>query len=261
MIEINLLPGGGKKTRQRGTPSLKVPAMFAGLRGTGGPRDTWLLAAIACAVIGVGGLSYLYVTQAHRDAKLAESLEHAVADSTRYAGVLRDRVRAEATRDTVLRQLNIIRAVDGDRYIWPHLLDEMSRALPPYTWLTGVTYAGTSQGSAARQIVTASSAPAPAPAKSDSTAGDATKAAPRLATTIPLDTVTLRITGQTVDIQALTRFMRDLEQSPFIERVQLEKSELVIVQQKEATQFSLLALFTRPDSTQVRRVALTANTR
>src|SRR5829696_4627321 len=134
MIEINLVPGGGKKSRQRGSPSLKVPAMFAGLRGTGAPRDSWLLAAIACAIIGVGGLGFLYVTQARRDAALAESLERAVADSTRYASVLRDRVRAEATRDTVLRQLNIIRAVDGDRYIWPHLLDEMSRALPPYTW-------------------------------------------------------------------------------------------------------------------------------
>ena len=97
--------------------------------------------------------------------------------------------------------------------------------------------------------------------KADTTKADPTKAAPRLATSIPLDTVMLRISGQTVDIQALTRFMRDLEQSPFIERVQLEKSELVIVQAKEATQFSLLALFTRPDSTQVRRVALTANTR
>jgi Tfp pilus assembly protein PilN len=235
--------------------------MVAGLRGTGGPRDTWLLAAIACSIIGVGGLGFLYVTQTRRDATLAESLDRAVADSTRYAGVLRDRVRAEATRDTVLRQLNIIRAVDGDRYIWPHLLDEMSRALPPYTWLTAISYAGTSQGSAARQIVTSAPASAPAPVKSDSAKGDSTKAVPRLATTIPLDTVTLRITGQTVDIQALTRFMRDLEQSPFIERVQLEKSELVIVQQKEATQFSLLALFTRPDSTQVRRVALTANTR
>jgi Tfp pilus assembly protein PilN len=260
MIEINLLPGGGKKTRQRGTPSLKVPAMFSGLRGTGS-RDTWLFAAIACAIIGVGGLSFLYVTQARRDAALAESLERAVADSSRYAGVLRDRVRAEATRDTVLRQLNIIRAVDSDRYIWPHLLDEMSRALPPYTWLTAVTYAGTAQGSAARQIVSAAAPPAPAPVKADTAKGAAAKATPSLATTIPMDTVTLRITGQTVDIQALTRFMRDLEQSPFIERVQLEKSELVLVQQKEATQFSLLALFTRPDSTQVRRVALTANAR
>jgi hypothetical protein len=124
-----------------------------------------------------------------------------------------------------------------------------------------VTYAGTAQGSAARQIVSAAAPPAPAPVKADTGKAVAAKAAPSLATTIPMDTVTLRITGQTVDIQALTRFMRDLEQSPFIERVQLEKSELVLVQQKEATQFSLLALFTRPDSTQVRRVALTANAR
>ena len=28
-----------------------------------------------------------------------------------------------------------IRSVDSDRYVWPHLLDEVTRALPPYTWL------------------------------------------------------------------------------------------------------------------------------
>ena len=25
--------------------------------------------------------------------------------------------------------------MDGDRYVWPHLLDEVTRALPAYTWL------------------------------------------------------------------------------------------------------------------------------
>ncbi len=48
-----------------------------------------------------------------------------------------------------------------------------------------------------------------------------------------------RLVGQTVDIQALTLFMRDLEASPFVERVQLVRSEAVIADGKEVTEFTL----------------------
>ena len=37
-------------------------------------------------------------------------------------------------------------AIDEDRYIWPHILDEVSRALPPYTWITVLNLAGPKQG-------------------------------------------------------------------------------------------------------------------
>ena len=63
-------------------------------------------------------------------------------DSTRYASVLQERERAEAKRDTVLRSLNLIRAIDDDRFIWPHVMDEVSRALPPYTWLVSLGFTG-----------------------------------------------------------------------------------------------------------------------
>ena len=42
---------------------------------------------------------------------------------------------AEAQRDSVARQIVIIRSLDGSRYIWPHVLDEVNKALTPYTWL------------------------------------------------------------------------------------------------------------------------------
>lgn len=256
MIEINLLPGAGRKNRGRSASKLKMPS-FAGLGGGGGAaaglRDPWLVGAVAAALLAVVGIGTLYARQSSRDAELAEALDRATQDSTRYAGVLRDRMRATATRDTILRQLNIIKAVDDERYIWPHILDELSRALPQYTWLTSVSYGGTAQGSAAKQIV---SAPAPPPPPKSAQDSAKAKSGDALVTTVPIDTVLVRVVGQTVDIQALTRYMRDLEQSPFLERVQLEKSELVLVDQKEATQFSLLATFTRPDSTVVRRLPL-----
>jgi len=257
MIEINLLPDTGRKGKSRGgaASKLKLPSL-PGV--TGGVRlgDPWLIGAVVAALVAVFGVGSLHLAQTRRAAELADALERAQADSARYASVLADRLKAEATRDTVLRQLNIVRAVDAERFIWPHVLDELSRALPQYTWLTNVAWAGMPQGSAARQIVQGAE---PDTAKPRTAADSAKKrAAKGIDTTVPIDTVLVRIAGQTVDIQALTRFMRDLEQSPFLERVQLEKSELVIVDGKEATQFSLLASYSRPDSTAVRRVPLAA---
>ncbi len=31
-----------------------------------------------------------------------------------------------------------VAALDGDRFVWPHLLDEVGRALPDYTWITTI---------------------------------------------------------------------------------------------------------------------------
>jgi hypothetical protein len=43
-------------------------------------------------------------------------------------------------RDSILSQIRTIQQVDGDRYVWPHILDEVSRALPPFTWLVNVAF-------------------------------------------------------------------------------------------------------------------------
>ncbi len=56
-----------------------------------------------------------------------------------------------------------------------------------------------------------------------------------------------RIIGNTVDIQALTRFMKLLETSPFVQNVQLARSELVMVDGKEVTEFQLDAEYERPE--------------
>ena len=40
-----------------------------------------------------------------------------------------------------MAQIGVIRTVDGDRYVWPHLLDEVTKALPAYTWLVDMSIA------------------------------------------------------------------------------------------------------------------------
>ena len=82
-----------------------------------------------------------------------------------------------------------------------------------------------------------------------------------LATVVAHDSVHFRIIGNTVDIQALTRFIRQLEQSPFIEQVQLVKSEHANDNGKDVTQFQLEMVYSRPDPALVRRVPLAVSVR
>jgi Tfp pilus assembly protein PilN len=187
--------------------------------------------------------------QTAQDASLVERRDQAVHDSTRYANFLKERYHSEAVRDTLLRQVNVIKSLDEDRFIWAHVLDEVSRALPQYTWLNVLGYAGTPQGNA---NVVAS--------PKDTLKKSATRPK-RLATDIPRDSVSIRVMGRTVDIQALTRFMKDLEASPFLSNVQLDKSELAIDQGKEVTQFQLTMGYSRPDTTMIRRVPLSLSAR
>ena len=248
MIEINLLPNAGKKKATR-RKSVDVGAMVGGF--TGPFRDKFLMVTILAVLAGLGTAAGLYTTQAAREAELAERKDRAISDSTRYAKFLKDRYRAEAVRDTLLRQVNIIHSLDDDRLIWPHVLDEVSRALPQYTWLTTLAFTGTPQGST--NVVVAP--------KTDDAAAKGNKPPKRLETEIPRDAITMRLVGRTVDIQALTRFMKDLASSPYLENVQLEKSELALDQGKEVTQFQLTVAYRRPDSTIVQRVPLNLSDR
>jgi Tfp pilus assembly protein PilN len=251
MIEINLLPGSGKKARKGGAgPKLNLGTSLSGLRDR--IRDPWLAGAIGSAVVGIGLVAALWVTQDAREKRLDEELQKAVQDSTRYSSVLREREVAEAKRDTVMRSLNMLRAIDDDRFIWPHVMDEVSRALPPYTWLVSLGFSGVGQ---AQSAITTVAAPAPA-------AGDANgRRRKTIATNIVRDTVRVRLVGNTVDIQALTRFMKQLELSPFFENVQLAKSERANDNGKEVTQFQLDMFYSRPGPTEVRRVPLEVSVR
>jgi Tfp pilus assembly protein PilN len=55
-----------------------------------------------------------------------------------------------------------------------------------------------------------------------------------------------RLSGVTVDIQALTRYMRDLEASPFIRNVTLVNSQLESIEGRDVTKFSLDAEYEVP---------------
>ncbi len=246
MIEINLLPGARKQKRSR-SAAFDFGAFFGNIAAR--VRDPYLIAAVVSVVIALAAVGGMYLYQNHKMDALTEHSAKATQDSTRYASVIAQRHAAEEQRDSVVRQINVIRAIDGTRFIWPHILDEVSRALTPYTWL--ISLQQTSAVSALSPEIEAGLGAGDAKnktkleAKADS---DAVAAAQ----------LSFRIVGQTIDIQALTRFITQLEASPWIENVVLVKTENKVVQpgNKDAIEFTLDMKLQKADSSAIRKVPL-----
>lgn len=215
MIEINLLPGG--RAQKRGTgASIDLSAVFDVIRKA--ITDPWLAVALGGVLLGGVTTGSMAVVQQRSATQLAELTERTRADSTRYAEVVNQIRSAEARRDSVLSQMSVIAAVDGERFVWPHILDEVSRALPTYTWLRSIAPSGAATALSAEQIA----------------AGE-------------LPALGVRVIGVTVNIQALTQFMKQLEDSPFLTNVTLAVSAVATVEAKEVTEFTLDLTYERPD--------------
>lgn len=245
MIQINLLPGARKPVRSGATTG-GIGAMLAG--ATSQIKDGFLIFGLVGLVLGLGAVGFLWFRTNAREADLAERLRQAVQDSTRNAGVVRELRAATAQKDSIERQLGIIRTIDGDRYTWAHMLDEISEALPPYTWLVNIQQ-------------TSSVVPVPV---LDSLSRMAVQRGEDLAALIAADPtykLRARVVGQTVDFQALTRYMRDLEASPFVEGVTLVGSRVQAAEGYQVTEFTLDLQAQVPDSTAVRRVPLSVTVR
>ncbi len=264
MIEINLLPGGGKKSRGRNVGAGLASSLSEVLAKV---KDPYLLSAVGSGIAAVVIIALLFITQSARERSLISKEQKAVQDSTRYATIVAEKRKAEAQRDSVLRQVNIIRAIDDDRFVWTHIMDEVSRVVPPYTWLTAVAQTSEVVSPAAAPVAppAAKGKPAPAPAKAANAkaakADTDADAPPKVDTAVVRTPLTFRIIGLTVDIQALTRFMRFLETSPFIQNVELAKSTPLLVEGNQVTEFQLDAEYETPDPAAIRRVPFTLSGR
>ncbi|HXV17601.1 MAG TPA: hypothetical protein VD758_12520, partial [Gemmatimonadaceae bacterium] len=139
MIEVNLLPGSSGKSQSRA--DFNVSGMLSG--ASSGIKDKLLLGTIGTVAVIVTAVALMFMSQSNRERTLVEHERKAVEDSARYKVVLAAKTKAEATRDSLYQQVAIIKSIDDSRYLWPHLLEEISNALPQYTWLTLVTQTST----------------------------------------------------------------------------------------------------------------------
>ena len=230
MITVNLRPG--KRRKSSGT-SFNFKGMLDNFRGLGTKvKDPLLLGAVAGWVCVLAFLGFVYLNNVRQLYSLEPRLEQARSEHKRFKAFIADKRRQEKIRDSLLAQITVIRSVDGDRYIWAHLLDEVTKALPAYTWLVDL---GSSTAPAA-----APAPPARAGAPADTTA-DTTK--PELVFTL---------NGRTIDIQAYTRFLRQLEASPWIKDVTPVSAQTVVEKERPVTAFSIRATYASADSAYIR---------
>jgi type IV pilus assembly protein PilN len=231
MIEINLLPGQKRKTA--GASRLRIPDFRAVMTNV---KDPWLLGAITAGLLVIGGNGALYLVNTARLAHLDTVLRGVQAEKRRYDAVVAQKRQAERVRDSLAAEMAIIRAIDADRYIWPHLLDEITKALPAYTWITAI------QATTGAVTVTA----APAATVADTTAGH---------------DVRVSIDGRTVDIQAYTTFLRQLAASPWLADVMPTRATTVIEQDRPVTEFNITVRYRQADSLYIRTVPLVQSVR
>ncbi len=225
MIQINLLPG--VKRKRAGSTKDALLGQFRDLGAK--VKDPMLIVAVVAWVLAAGWLAYGFISNARKMKDLEPRLEQARDEHRRYRNLMAEKRRTEAIRDSLLAQIGIIRGVDGDRYTWPHVLDEVTKALPAYTWLVTLN----------------SITPAAAADSAD--------------TTQPA--LQFQIDGRTVDIQAYTRFLRQLEASPWIVDVTPLNASTVVEKERAVTAFSIRATFTRADSAYIRTVPMSQSVR
>lgn len=204
MIRVNLLPGGKKGPRG--------PRLSLSMPSIGGiSSDTWVLSAVAITLVALLGMGFLFVTTSSRRDETSLAVEEAVRDSIRFADLIAQTEALQARRDSIAEKVSIIQEIDADRYIWAHIMDEVARALPEFTWLTGIVQVAQAQ---------------------------------------QLD---FQIRGRAGNNFVLTRFMENLEASPFIRNVQLISTVQVVAReggmegvQRLVHEFQLQAVYDQP---------------
>jgi Tfp pilus assembly protein PilN len=245
MITVNLRPG---QKRKRGGNSLKgLMDKLGGLRElTAKVKDPLLMAAVGAWVVVVAGLGLVYLNNIRQLYVLEPRLEQARSENHRFKAFLADKRRQEKIRDSLLAQITVIRQVDGDRYIWPHLLDEITKALPAYTWLVDLGVSAKAPSSV--QPV----AQQPAKPNAGAATPDSVVVQPALS---------FQIDGRTIDIQAYTRFLRQLEASPWITDVTPVSALTVIEKERPVTAFIIRATYNRADSAYIRTAPFSQSVR
>lgn len=241
MIEINLMPSGAARRAapaRAGRAGASLPKLGADPRVAG-------LGAAGIAVLLVCG--WLFWTSGAKLGELSAQVTREEQEAKRLERTLSMLSTLQAQRDTIDRKINVIKSVDGRRYVWPHLMDEVSRAVPQFTWLTKV--AAIEEEAPPPPVAAVPEAEKEKGAKADSAAADT-------AAFVVEEPVgpSFNIEGNAATTQSLTRFMKNLEASPMIREVALVTSEQTEDQGRTYHKFTIEARYETPDSSLVESV-------
>ena len=128
MIEVDLLPESLRPRAVAGSPR------GAGGRGMAG-IDPWGTALLVAALTILPGAAFLWWTQRSEAETLHARIEAASADSARLAELRAVSDSLTARSGQIRERVALVEQLDRNRFVWPRILDEISRALPGFAWL------------------------------------------------------------------------------------------------------------------------------
>lgn len=213
MIEVNLL---GATEQRRTVPTALAPAGFPKLPTIAGDPSTAVLGALGMLLLL--WIGWAFWSLGDRAGELQAQLDQEIADSTRLAATMSRTELLRARQDTMQKRIEVIRGVDERRYVWPHLMDEISRAVPASAWLTKVASSEGAEGGGPG----------------------------------------FNIEGQAASTQSLTQLMKNLEASPYIRGVTLVTTAQEVAEGHPVQKFTLEAQYEAPDLTAIRTVPVVA---
>jgi Tfp pilus assembly protein PilN len=223
MIRINLLPGQQKR---RAGARMQLPS-FGELFGK--VKDPLLLGVIGAWVVAGAVVGVLFLTQAGQMAGLRDQEETARAEARRFRTMIGEKRRSQDLRDSLQAELEAIRGIDADRYVWPHVMEEITKALPDFTWLVSVDAMA---------------------ATFDDTADSLAKPPVRFS-----------IDGRTSDLSAYTRFVSQLAGSPWVRNAEFGSAQQILEDDQPMTAFTVTVTFQTADSAFIRTAPVRAPVR
>ena len=225
MIEINLLPGPRKK--RAAAAGFQMPDFSALVAKV---KDPLLIGAVASWVVVLAAVVVLFTVESRRLVALKEEQSRVEAEARRFQALINQKRKEERLRDSLVTELDAIRTIDRERYVWPHILEEVTKAVPDYTWLQSVALLGGA-----------------GPAE----AGDTT-AAPAMR---------ILIDGRTSDMGGYTRLLRQLGNSPWLTNVVAGATRTITENDKPIVSFTVTATFRQADSAFIRTVPVLESVR
>jgi hypothetical protein len=205
MIRVNLVPQDGR--RPRGPKRARLPALR--LPSFSVAPSKWKTFALVAWLAGPGAAAGLHIRGTREVATLRESVRVAQDDSMRLAAIHVASATLRARADTIRRKVDVISGIDHGRYVWAHIADEVSRALPEHVWLTELTY---------------------------------------LNNETPLESPRFVMSGRTGSAFALSDLMRQLAASPFFMDVTLVQTTRVTEGDVRVFAFAVEAQYRQPET-------------
>jgi Tfp pilus assembly protein PilN len=214
MIEINLLPGSVKRTKRKsggGLPAVAMPKIKLP------PMDKYIMAAIGMWAVAILLIVYMQLSTTSKLAAAKVQYNKLVRDTAAAHDKIELLKQLNGRSDTIAAKLKVIQELDAGRFDLAHILDEIGRNVPDYTWLVSIQPAEGSGG--------------------------------------PMNP-SFRIEGRMGNPFALPKFIIDLESSPFIANVTLKKQQPVIENGKPMYMFSIEGTYEQPPAGITRTVPL-----